>query len=200
MRAKLFFVAAALGFTAASASADIIQNFVIVTASDYSTVGGTLDLGNTFGGTFSVDISTLPGDGDEATLPAVDAWTTAIPAYGVPFVDYDYGLILNYVDDCLGDEGCGPGMRQANLVMYELVLSNASSEYLDLYVAEVTGTFVGGQIIAASEGGDYDYSGDAVAVDPDVLSPEPGTFAMLLGGAALLGLGLARRARQTPRS
>jgi len=48
MRAKLFVVVAALGLTA-SAAADILENFEIVTASGFSTTGGLMTYGDTFG-------------------------------------------------------------------------------------------------------------------------------------------------------
>jgi hypothetical protein len=202
MGGKAFFVALAIGLAAGLASASTIQNYEIVTGSSLSPVGGTYQTGGTYSGTFSVDISQLPGASGDAALPNVDITTTSAPdVVGTfPGVTYTSGFIV------------GNGTATVFGLTLESYLLEFSAQQgsipdesllsLTLAFIETPGTFVGGQIVAASEVCDpcdlglpqsrSDLSGDAIAVDPSVVStPEPssaitcaiGLLAVCFGGA-----------------
>jgi hypothetical protein len=73
---------------------------------------------------------------------------------------------------------------------------------LELYFIEVRGTFVGGQIVKAAELDQRtgfilerdDLSGQALAVDPALVAPEPATWGCCL--LALVALGFVSKCRR----
>ena len=182
-------------FTAA-ASAGTIANFVIVSASDLSPVGGAfttaygdIQILGTFSGSFTVDLSALPGSGSSAPL---------LSANIVTYFD-DASICHEYTAGMLsGTAFTSP--RGTPLVEWLLDFADGSHE-LQLYFDNVAGTFVGGQVVYAKESFSYgtgpgrvsgyrtDASGDALALDPEFLAPEPGSLFTMLSGAALLGVG-----------
>jgi hypothetical protein len=184
-------VALALWLSTSSASADTIQNFEIVTASNLSPIGGTFNDGGTFGGTFGVDISTLPSVPGPIPLPAVDITTSST---GFPGSNYNRGIVL---------DGGTASLFGLTLQEYVLVFfANVTDSSLDLTFVDLPGTFTGGQIIQASEVDPpldnierTDNSGDAIAVDPNLV-PEPWSAATCALG--LLAIGLFRRRNQQP--
>jgi hypothetical protein len=188
MRAHLFIVALALWLSTSSASADTIQNFEIVTASNLSPIGGTFNDGGTFGGTFSVDLSSLPTVPGPIPLPAVDITTSSTTMFAGS----------NYISGVLLDGGTA-SFFGLTLQEYGLELFGVSDS-LDLVFVELPGTFTGGQIIQASEV-DFlenrleriDNSGDAIAVDP-ALVPEPWSATTCALG--LLAIWLFRRSNR----
>ena len=180
-----FLTLLACGALATNAFAtDIYQNFIILTASDLDPVGGTFRQGGTYSGTFTVDTSDLPTGDNEVALLNVDVNTTAAPAFSA--IAYTSGNIT-----LLGTVAGVTG----TLDEYTLVLVSGP-QALDLSFIEVPGTFGGGEIVFASEtqqlGPRLDNSGDAVAIDPAFLAPEPGSIGMGAMGLAILA-GVWRR-------
>jgi hypothetical protein len=165
---------------------DIYQNFTILEASNLSGAGGTFLQGGRFYGTFTVDASDVPTVvGASVALPAVDVSLTA--GGGAPAETFTSGAIYLDAELPAGEAFAPPGE-------YVLVFSD-----LQLTFIEVLGTFEGGQVISADSDqstpdGDIpriDNSGDAVAIDPMFLAPEPGSIGM--GGLGLAILAAAWR-------
>jgi hypothetical protein len=164
---------------------DIYQNFIILEASDLDPVGGTFLQGGTYSGTFSVDVSDLPTGQNTVALMNVDVNTTALPGFTAnAYTSGEIALI-----------GVLTGGTE-NLDEYTVIFPLATDS-LGLSFVEVAGTFEGGEIVFASEiqdlGSRLDKTGDAVAIDPAFLSPEPGSIGM--GGLGLAILAGAWRRR-----
>lgn len=186
---------AALSIVAISASANTIVQFDIVTASDLSLAGGQFNDGGMFGGTFSVDLSSLPTGNGFALLPTVAVATTAGDSSAAPQT-YTSGEIV--------DAGIG-NQYGTTLEAYLLQFSAGSSnQVLTMEFFESPGTFTGGQVAVATEmcvrcglGSQprvlrQDISGDAFAIDPPPAVGEPGSAASCALGLVAVCL-MARR-------
>lgn len=193
-----FFRLLACGALAPSAFAtDLYQNFIILEASDLSPTGGTFSLSpptrgtffGTFSGTFSVDETNFPTLAKSVNLANVDIKTSTFGSY--PGTTYTSGYIV--VASTLGAEG--------ETLDEDVVVVTSGAIQLQLAFIEVPNTFAGGQIIQADEVVSFnareDYSGDAVAIDPAFITPEPGSIGM--GGMGLAILAGAWRRRKSGR-
>jgi hypothetical protein len=188
-------IAVFFALSRAPAPASTISNFEIVNASLGATGGifsaGPDAPGNYFG-TFSLDtslISTL-----EIQLSSVDIWTTPSGSFsGEHYTSGFFQVISTFV------------VPSTTLSLDRDVISfvNSSTAALSLVFVELHGTFVGGQIDTAEEGSSRprevirsDSSGQALAVDPVLASPEPAAWGFCLLGAAAIALARTlRRAR-----
>ncbi len=175
---------------AVTASASNVKNFEILTAADLSPAGGTFVVqgvpGGMYFGTFSVDLDTLPTT-VTATAPLVAAsitTTAAQTAFGdFPTTTYTGGFIEDFGT-----------VRVQNLEIEEYFIQFiAGTETFGLEFLNIPGTFVGGQIISAADAIEvptlitrFDMTGDAIAVDPALATPEPSAFpiaALILAAA-----------------
>jgi hypothetical protein len=183
-------------FAAAVATAGTIQNFAIVTASDMGPAGGTFSFGGgSFSGTFSVDESDLPTlVSIGVALPAVDLVTTPSTTNPPTFLGATYTSGTMYYG---GEVYTVAGVSfMQPCAEYGIEFSTSYSyEHVWLYFISTPGSFEGGQILLAEEESQgvlrTDSSGDAVALDPAFLAPEPWTTATC--GFSLLAIGLYRR-------
>jgi hypothetical protein len=189
MKAHFLIAVAALGLAAVSASAANIHAFVIVRASDLSPIGGEWEVGpGTFGGTFAVDLDTLPThEGGYTSLAAFDITTTGTDNLGLPAIaDHYTSATLTWLDT----------IPSWNLVVWDISAWGSGGGNFYFQFANVEGTFAGGQAIWAAEHlfitpvvgpMRYDGLGSALAIDPVFVTPEPGTPIMFFAGLALLG-------------
>ena len=178
MRADLLFFAAAFGLTVASTSASPLASFEFVQASDLNPI---VNLGNgqTLQGTFSVDLGRLPvGLYATAPLSSVDV----VIDFSNNYIDYTRGSIED-VDDFEFTPAFGGSPFFATLYQVD-VLDGIAPHWIFNFVEE-QGTFVGGQVwgLGAPE--------SVIAVDPEILTPEPSTLIVI--GAVLLGLSRQKR-------
>lgn len=175
-------------FAPSAFATDLYQNFIILEASNLSPVGGTFLQGGTFSGTFTVDVSDVPTVVEGAiALPEVDVSITA--GNGAPAATYTSGEIVFAADLSGGINVVAPPAE------YEIFFVNGDGS-LALDFVEALGTFEGGEVIFAdtiqSNSSDLpadrgDFSGDAVAIDPAFITPEPGSIGMGGAGLAMLG-------------
>jgi len=148
-------------------------------------------------GTFSLDTSLIPTQGSGIPLSSVDVWTT--PSGSFSGAHYTSGVLLVISTFLV------PSTSSLMLDRDVIGFGNSSTDLsLSLLFVELHGTFVGGQIDAAQEEFGRssslirkDSSGQALAVDPALASPEPATWgSFLLGTAAIALARTPRRARK----
>jgi hypothetical protein len=180
-------IAVFFALSRAPAPASTISNFEIVNASLGATGGifsaGPDAPGNYFG-TFSLDTSLISIP--EIELSSVDIWTTPSGSFsGEHYTSGFFEVISTFV------------VPSTTLSLDRDVISfvNSSTAALSLVFVELHGTFVGGQIDTAEEGSSRprevirsDSSGQALAVDPVLASPEPAACGFCLLGAAAIAL------------
>ena len=193
---KHFNVALAVFFalSGAPAPASTISNFEIVNASLGATGGifsaGPDAPGNYFG-TFSLDTSLISTP--EIELSSVDIWTTPAGSFsGEHYTSGFFEVISTFL------------VPSTTLSLdRDVITFVSSSTVLSLVFVELHGTFVGGQIDTADERFSRppeiirsDSSGQVLAVDPVLASPEPAAWDFCLLGAAAIALAqILRRAR-----
>src|SRR5260221_153457 len=195
---KHFTVAVAVSFalSGARASAGTISAFEIVNASLGAT-GGIFNAGpdapGNYFGTFSLDTSLIPTQGSGIPLSSVDVWTT--PSGSFSGAHYTSGVLLVISTFLV------PSTSSLRLDRDVISFGNETTD-LSLLFVELHGTFVGGQIDIAEEGFGRsaslirsDFSGQALAVDPALATPEPATWGFFLLGAAAIALARTLRHR-----
>jgi hypothetical protein len=166
---------------------NLYQNFIILEGSGLDPIGGTFAAGGTYSGTFSVNEADLPTGSSTVSLANVDVTTTTAGTFSG--TTYTNGVILLNATVSVSGE---------TLDEYGLHFQTGTN-ILFLFFIEVPNTFQGGQIADANEqtllpiGFRVDSSGDAVAIDPAFITPEPGSIGMGGTGLALLGAAWCRR-------
>jgi len=181
---KIILFISGLCLITAPAGAGTVRSFEIV-AADLSPAGGIFEDGGMFSGTFSLDVSNLPTEtvsNSIVPLVAADITTSTVG----PFLGATYtGGSIHY-------DGV---VQVGSFLLEEYVIDlDANPNFLQFVFFAVPGTFTGGQIVYAGESyfnsqqdvqyGREDRAGDALAIDPALVAPEP-------AGAALCALGLA---------
>jgi len=176
---------------------DTIENFVILNSSNPSVSGGTFFRGGTYSGSFSVDTSLIPSNGNRAMF-SLHTFDIAI---AVPTLNIDAGFSPAIgatatfdAEAALDIGGSFPSLIQVDNIEFH----GFAGAMLDVLLIEPVGIFQGGLVAFAQGQGPFggvffDVSGSAIVIDPAVVpTPEPNVGLLLAGGLCLFA-GLAKR-------
>jgi hypothetical protein len=191
---------------AGSARAATIENFEIINSTSLSTAGGQFNGGETYSGSFSLDVDPTSADVFDLGIASFDIFFAGpvnaelSPAIGA------FGFYSNF--PATGSPGLPVSLTQAEIFFQGIFSppdgSTAQQIALTLDLIQPQGaTFHGGLVLSARlvDFADktpvidaFDASGSALIVDPAVLAPEPGSAWFAAGGIGLLWI--AQRIRR----